>query len=52
MEAPKVILFFPECAFGPALSFVRIARGCQRIISCSENEVPDPDIPPHLSGAV
>jgi UDP:flavonoid glycosyltransferase YjiC (YdhE family) len=21
-----------------------------RIISCSENEVPDPDIPPHLSG--
>lgn len=26
--------------------------GCPwvRIISCSENEVPDPDIPPHLSG--
>ncbi len=21
-----------------------------RIISCSENEIPDPDIPPHLSG--
>ena len=27
-------------------------RGCPwiRIISCSENEIPDPDIPPHLSG--
>lgn len=27
-------------------------HGCPwiRIISCSENEVPDPDIPPHLSG--
>lgn len=26
--------------------------GCPwvRIISCSENEIPDPDIPPHLSG--
>ena len=23
---------------------------CVRIISCSENEIPDPDIPPHLSG--
>ena len=29
-----------------------IRTGCPwiRIISCSENEIPDPDIPPHLSG--
>lgn len=28
------------------------SAGCPwvRIISCSENEIPDPDIPPHLSG--
>ncbi len=28
------------------------AAGCPwvRIVSCSENEIPDPDIPPHLSG--
>jgi len=33
--------------------FPAITRaGCPwiRIISCSENEIPDPDIPPHLSG--
>ena len=28
----------------------RTGRPWVRIISCSENEVPDPDIPPHLSG--
>jgi MGT family glycosyltransferase len=28
----------------------RTGRPWIRIISCSENEVPDPDIPPHLSG--
>jgi MGT family glycosyltransferase len=29
-----------------------LRAGCPwiRIISCSENEIPDPDIPPHLSG--
>jgi len=46
--------------FGPDLVcvdniilFPAITRaGCPwiRIISCSENEIPDPDIPPHLSG--
>lgn len=46
--------------FGPDLVavdniilFPAIKRaGCPwiRIISCSENEIPDPDIPPHLSG--
>jgi MGT family glycosyltransferase len=33
--------------------FPAVARaGCPwiRIISCSENEIPDPDLPPHLSG--
>lgn len=52
MEGPKVIVFFPQGAFGPTLNFVRIAQACQRTSSCSENEVPDPDLPPHLSGAV
>jgi MGT family glycosyltransferase len=28
----------------------RAGRPWIRIISCSENEIPDPDIPPHLSG--
>lgn len=28
----------------------RTGRPWIRIISCSENEIPDPDIPPHLSG--
>ncbi len=37
----NVILF-------PAIK--RTGRPWIRIISCSENEVPDPDIPPHLSG--
>lgn len=37
----NVILF-------PAIK--RTGRPWVRIISCSENEVPDPDIPPHLSG--
>lgn len=37
----NVILF-------PAIK--RYAAPWVRIISCSENEVPDPDIPPHLSG--
>jgi len=37
----NVILF-------PAIKM--IGKPWIRIISCSENEVPDPDIPPHLSG--
>lgn len=37
----NVILF-------PAIK--RTGRPWIRIISCSENEIPDPDIPPHLSG--
>ena len=37
----NVILF-------PAIK--RFAAPWVRIISCSENEIPDPDIPPHLSG--
>ncbi len=37
----NVILF-------PAIK--RFAAPWVRIISCSENEIPDPDLPPHLSG--
>jgi MGT family glycosyltransferase len=39
--ADNVILF-------PAIK--QYGRPWVRIISCSENEIPDPDIPPHLSG--
>ena len=41
----NVILF-------PAIKRYSRERGCPwvRVISCSENEIEDPDIPPHLSG--
>ncbi|HXH28673.1 MAG TPA: glycosyltransferase, partial [Candidatus Polarisedimenticolia bacterium] len=34
----------------PAIKTARPGVPWVRIISCSENEIPDPDIPPHLSG--
>ncbi|MEZ5775441.1 MAG: glycosyltransferase [Hyphomicrobiaceae bacterium] len=45
ISVDNVILF-------PAIKRYSAAHGAPwvRIISCSENEIPDPDIPPHLSG--
>ncbi len=44
-------------AIDNAIVFPAIKRYCERkgrpwvrVISCSENEIPDPEIPPHLSG--
>jgi MGT family glycosyltransferase len=42
------LICLDNCIMFPAIK----QAGCPwvRIVSCSENEIPDPDIPPHLSG--
>jgi MGT family glycosyltransferase len=47
-EIPSDVICVDNIILFPAIA--RAGRPWIRMISCSENEIPDPDIPPHLSG--